>query len=123
MGLEANKDRVRAMIDQVWNAGRPERLADFFSGATRDEAAGLHQMLTDAFPDLHVQLEDMVAEADRVVTRLTFTGTHRGPFRDIAPTGRRISFGAIRIYRLADGKVTETWAYQDSLGLVQQLRS
>jgi len=122
MEVEANKDRVRTMIDQVWNAGRTERLPDFFADSTRDEAIALHQMLTGAFPDLHIRLEDMVAETDRVVTRLTFTGTHRGSFRGIAPTGRRISFGAIRIYRLADGKVTETWAYQDSLGLVQQLR-
>jgi predicted ester cyclase len=65
----------------------------------------------------------MVAEADRVVTRLTFEGTHRGPFRGIEPTGRRVRFGAIRIYRLSDGKVVETWAHQDALGLLQQLRA
>jgi predicted ester cyclase len=58
-----------------------------------------------------------------VAARLTFSGTHEGPFRDFAPTGRQVSFGAIRIYQLAAGKVTASWAYQDSLGLVQQLRA
>jgi predicted ester cyclase len=123
MPVQANKDLVRAMIDQVWNAGRADRLPEFWVEETRDVAEGLHQILTAAFPDLHVQIEDMVAEADRVVIRLTFEGTHSGPFRGIEPTGRRVRFGAIRIYRLTGGKVAETWAYQDALGLLQQLRA
>jgi|ERR1022692_4483483 predicted ester cyclase len=123
MPVQDNKDLVRTMIDQVWNAGRPERLPEFWAGETRGEAEAVHHGLTEAFPDLHVQIEDMVAEADRVVTRLTFEGTHRGPFRGIEPTGRRVRFGAIRIYRLSDGKVVETWAHQDALGLLQQLRA
>ena len=87
------------------------------------EAAGLHQLLTAAFPDLRVRIEDLIAEDDKVAARLLFSGTHQGPFRDFAPTGRTVSFGAIRIYQLADGKVAGSWAYQDSLGLVQQLRA
>jgi predicted ester cyclase len=122
MPVQANKDLVRAMIDQVWNAGRLDKLPEFWAAETRGEAEELHQVLTGAFPDLQVQIEDMVAEADRVVTRLTFEGTHRGPFRGIEPTGRRVRFGAIRIYRLTDGKVIETWAHQDALGLLQQIR-
>ncbi|HEY1675223.1 MAG TPA: ester cyclase [Streptosporangiaceae bacterium] len=58
-----------------------------------------------------------------MAARLLFSGTHQGSFRAFAPTGRPVSFGAIRIYQLADEKVTGSWAYQDSLGLVQQLRS
>jgi steroid delta-isomerase-like uncharacterized protein len=123
MSVQANKQRVREMIEEVWNGGRPERLPEFWVDDTRNEAAALHEMLTNAFPDLRVDVEDMVAESDRVVARLTFTGTHRGAFRGIEPTGRKVSFGAIRIYQLADGKVVDTWAYQDSLGLVSQLRA
>lgn len=70
-----------------------------------------------------MEIDDLIAEDDKVVARLTFHGTRRGPFRDMAPTGRAIRFGAIRIYRLADGRLVETWAHQDSLGLVAQLRS
>jgi predicted ester cyclase len=119
----ASKDLVRTMIDQVFNAGRTERLPEFFADGMRAEAAGLHQLLTGAFPDLRVRIDDLIAEDDKVVARLTFSGTHQGPFRDFAPTGRAVSFGAIRIYQLAGGKVTASWAYQDSLALVQQLRT
>jgi predicted ester cyclase len=111
------------MINEVFNAGRTERLPEFFADGMLAEATGLHQMLTTAFPDLQVRIDDLIAEDDKVAARLTFSGTHQGPFRDFAPTGRPVSFGAIRIYQLAGGKVTGSWAYQDSLSLVQQLRA
>jgi predicted ester cyclase len=121
--MPSNKELVHAMIDQVWNAGRVDRLPEFWAEESRAEAERLYQTLTGAFPDLRVQIEDLVAEDDRVVARLTFEGTHRGAFRGIEPTGRTVRFGAIRIYRLTDGKVVETWAQQDALGLIQQLRT
>ncbi len=120
--VEANKQVVRELIEQVWNAGRPDRLPEFWADQTRGQAAGLHQMLTRAFPDLQIRIEDMIAEADRVVVRLTLTGTHQGAFRGIEPTGRDVSFAAIRIYQLADGKVIDTWAQQDAVGLLSQLQ-
>lgn len=122
MSAQVNKELVRTIIDQVWNAGRVDRLPEFFHDELQDDAAGLHALLTAAFPDLHIRIEDLVAEEDRVAATLTFAGTHRGPFRGIEPTGRPVRFGAIRIYRFADGKVTETWAQQDALGLLGQIR-
>ena len=123
MDRQTSKDLIRTMIDEVFNAGRTDRLPEFFAAGMQAEAAGLHQLLTAAFPDLRVEIDDLIAEEDKVAARLLFSGTHQGPFRDFAPTGRPVSFGAIRIYQLADGKVTGSWAYQDSLGLVQQLRA
>jgi predicted ester cyclase len=123
MDAEASKKLIRTLIEQVFNAGRADQVPEFFAEPMRAEAAGLHGLLSAAFPDLRVRIEDLIAEDDKVAARLMFTGTHQGPFRDFAPTGRRVSFGAIRIYQLADGKVTGSWAYQDSLGLVQQLRA
>ena len=123
MDRQTSKDLIRTMIDEVFNAGRTDRLPEFFAAGMQAEAAGLHQLLTAAFPDLRVEIVDLIAEEDKVAARLLFSGTHQGPFRDFAPTGRPVSFGAIRIYQLADGKVTGSWAYQDSLGLVQQLRA
>jgi predicted ester cyclase len=123
MDRQTSKDLIRTMINEVFNAGRIDRLPEFFAAGMQAEAAGLHQLLTAAFPDLQVRIDDLIAEDDKVAARLLFSGTHQGPFRDFAATGRPVSFGAIRIYQLAGGKVTGSWAYQDSLGLVQQLRS
>jgi predicted ester cyclase len=128
MDRQTSKDLIRTMINEVFNAGRTDRLPEFFAAGMQAEAAGLHQLLTTAFPDLRVRIDDLIAEDDKaeddkVAARLLFSGTHQGPFRDFAPTGHLVSFGAIRIYQLADGKVAGSWAYQDSLGLVQQLRA
>jgi steroid delta-isomerase-like uncharacterized protein len=122
MSVEANKERLRAVIEQVWNEGHPERLPEFYGDAIRGEVERLHTMLTQAFPDLQMRIEDVVAEGDRVVVRLTVTGTHRGLFRGVPATGRAVSFGAIRIYQLTDGKVVNMWAQQDALGLLTQIR-
>lgn len=122
MSAQANKERVLAMLDEVWNARRSDKLADFWVAETRAEVERLHEILFAAFSDLRVQVEDVIAEDDRVVVRLSFTGTHDGEFQGIPATGRGIAFGAIRIYRLVDGLVVETWAYQDSAGLMRQIR-
>lgn len=108
------------MINEVFNAGRIDRRPEFFAAGMRAEAAGLHQLLTAAFPDLRVRIDDLIAEEDKVAARLLFSGTHQGPFRDFAPTGHLVSFGAIRIYQLADGRspaagpIRTRWAWSSS---------
>jgi len=86
--------------------------------------AGLKQFITQfatAFPDLHLVAEDMVAEQDKVVTRFTLQGTHRGELMGIMPTDKRVSVPVILISRLANGKFVEDWENIDQLGLLQQL--
>jgi predicted ester cyclase len=122
MSPESNDDLVRRMIAEVWNGGRPDRLPAFWADSTRAEAEQLHSVLTGAFPDLRITVEDTVAGEDKVAARMTFRGTHRGPFRGIEPTGRPVEFSSIRIYRIEDSKVTKTWAEVDALGLLGQLR-
>jgi predicted ester cyclase len=63
----------------------------------------------------------MIAEGDKVATRKTFHGTHRGEFMGISPTGQRVSIELIDIVRIADGKVVEHWSMGDNLGMMQQL--
>jgi steroid delta-isomerase-like uncharacterized protein len=81
---------------------------------------GIERIRT-AFPDWHEAVEAMVAEGNTVVTRYTSTGTHRGPFRGIAPTGRRIAVAEMSIYRIAAGQVAEQWCVIDELTRLQQL--
>ena len=93
---------------------------------TRD-AAELEQykqlvtMYFSAFPDLHLTIEDQIAEGDKVVTRWTARGTHQGPFMGIPPTGKRAVVTGIAIDRFANGKFVENWNNGDDLGLLQQL--
>lgn len=78
-------------------------------------------MFRTAFPDWVETVEDLIAEEDRVVARVTGAGTHRGDFQGIAPTDRRVTATGIGIGRFADGRIAEAWAAYDALGLVQQL--
>jgi len=74
-----------------------------------------------AFSDLHVTLEDALADRDRVVTRWRMEGTQDGPLMGIAASGRRISVEGIRIDRIADGKIAESWMQLDAMGLLEQI--
>lgn len=78
-------------------------------------------MLRTAFPDIHYDTEEVIAEGDKVVARTTMSGTHRGPFFGIAPTGRRVVQEQIHILRFAGGKAVEHRAVRDDLGLMRQL--
>ena len=93
-------------------------------GGKTTDAAGDEQMMVGmykAMPDLRLTIEDMIAEGDKVVARLTHTGTHQGAFLDLPPTGKHVSTTSIHIFRFADGQLVEHWASRDDLGLMQQL--
>lgn len=74
-----------------------------------------------AFPDLHLAVEDMIAEADKVVVRNTVTGTHRGEYMGLKPTGKTVTYDEIFIFRFVDGRVAETWGVVDVLSQMKQL--
>jgi predicted ester cyclase len=76
-----------------------------------------------SFPDWNEHVDDIVAEGDRVVIRFTSTGTQRGEFAGIAPTGKRVKIQEVAIFRLANGKIAEQWGIPDLHGLMEQLHS
>jgi steroid delta-isomerase-like uncharacterized protein len=78
-------------------------------------------MYLTAFPDLHVTLEDIIAEGDIVVVRQTGHGIHQGDLMGIPPTGKQVTVTGINIARFANGKAVELWGNSDDLGLLQQL--
>jgi steroid delta-isomerase-like uncharacterized protein len=77
--------------------------------------------LQRAYPDLHITVEDLIAEGDKVVNRNTVTGTHRGKYMGIPATGRRVTYDEIFIFRFVDGRVAETWGVVDVLPQMRQL--
>ncbi|HXS98346.1 MAG TPA: ester cyclase [Candidatus Limnocylindrales bacterium] len=80
-------------------------------------------LLLAAFPDLRIEIEDIVAEGDRVAVRARWTGTHRGvlPMMPFPPSNRTVSFTGMVFWRIRDGRMVERWATIDRLGLQQQL--
>jgi predicted ester cyclase len=74
-----------------------------------------------SFPDLHLEIHDLIAEEDRVAVRVTMHGTQLGEFRGIAPTGRRITSTGINSYRISNSRIVEEWWQHDTLGLMEQL--
>jgi predicted ester cyclase len=74
-----------------------------------------------SFPNWNERVEDIIAEGDKVVIRFTSTGTQRGEFEGIAPTGRKVQIQEVAIYRLVGGKIVEQWGLPDIHGLLEQL--
>jgi len=133
MPVEENKAIVRRFYEEVVNQGdltaADELIAEDFddhsgSGSSQGRQAfkRFATMLTSAFPDLHLTVEDMIAEQDKVVARVTVRGTHRGTlFGSIPPTDRAVTFTGVDIIRISEGKIAERWNQRDLLGLMRQL--
>jgi predicted ester cyclase len=129
MKLEQHKATVRGYLNEAVNNCNLATFSNYFSddvlfnGATgfrQQLAAGTHAMRV-AFPDYHLTILDQIAEGDKVVTRVSFQGTHQGDFNGVAPTGRPVEWSGIAIDRIANGKVVEMWHLQNISGLLQQI--
>jgi predicted ester cyclase len=133
MAIDDNKRHVEDAFARLLSHGElalADELvsADFLNHDAPPDAprgpAGLRHLVTllrTGFPDIHYEIEEVIAEGDKVVARTTLSGTHRGPFFGIAPTGRRVVQEQIHIFRFADGKAVEHRAVRDDLGMLQQL--
>jgi predicted ester cyclase len=87
------------------------------ANAIKEVFARLHH----AFPDLHVTVEDLIEEGDKVVGRNSVTGTHRGEYMGLSPTGRSIAYNEIMIFRFVRGRIAETWGVVDVFSQMKQL--
>jgi steroid delta-isomerase-like uncharacterized protein len=129
MNLEQNKEIVRGYLNEIVNNRNMAAFDRYLSeDVVFNEARGFKeqhlvriQASLAAFPDFHLIIRDQVAEGDKVVTRVTFHGTHQGPFNGIAATGRQVTWPGMAMDRIADGKVVEMWHVQGTAGLLQQI--
>ncbi len=130
MPVETNMELVRRWVDQVWNHGDLEQITDFHpptfnnegSNTTPDETKQWHLSNRNTFPDIHYRIDDMFATDDRVALRWTATATHLGALWDMIPaTGKRINWNGIHLLRLADNKIVEVWALQNSMAQLRQM--
>ena len=119
MSASDNKAIVRRYFEEGLNQKNRAVLDELLA----DE--NLRRLVTSTqanpFPDLHRTVEDLIAEGDKVVARQTNRGTHLGDFMGVPATGKRVTFTAIAILRIADGKIVEHWINRDDLGILQQI--
>jgi steroid delta-isomerase-like uncharacterized protein len=81
----------------------------------------LTMLFRSAFPGFHTEIEDMLAEGDKVAARFRLRGTNTGSFQGMPATGKAVDVTGTGIFRVVDGKVTDNWVNLDALGLMQQL--
>jgi steroid delta-isomerase-like uncharacterized protein len=130
----SNKDVVRRLYKEVWNERKLQVMDELVSkshalidpmidGSSVGPAAYLEQVqrLVSAFPDLRFTIDDYVCEKDKVAAVWCFTGTHKGEAFGIAPTNRKVSVPGITIHQLSGGKILDSQAVWDTLGLMVQL--
>ena len=127
-----NKTLVRRWVAELWNKGNQAVASEVFAPtyshrtpvATFPDLAAFLQMISDfrtGVPDVHVAIQDLFAEDDKVVFRWLLTGTHRGVLFGIAPTNKPISHSGITIQRVENDKIVEAWAEFNAGGLRQYL--
>ena len=136
MATEENKAKLRRIYQECFNQGNLATADELVAPDLRDTSPGIPpgvpttgpdtlksivSQLRSAFPDLQVTIDEMVAEGDMVVARTTVTGTHRGNFQGIPPTGQRVNWGCIDIAHVQGGQFVSHYGLQDGLGLFQQV--
>jgi C-1 hydroxylase len=127
MSLEKNKAVVRGWIEAYNNRNLDfdKFIApDYVDHTNKVDVEGvkkLFDMGLIAFPDWHETVEDIIAEGDKVWVFLSYSGTHKGMFMGLAPTGNRIETKAVDIYRVVNGKLAEYWTATDKLNIFKQV--
>jgi len=132
MSTEQNKQIVMRLIEEGFNRAREAVIDELVSPKYQSQEEGMaaegRQKLKEpmgsfrtAFPDLHLQVEHILAEGDKVMTWAVFTGTHLGPLEAVPATGKKVVVIDVDLWRLEGGKVVESWAHFDQPGLLQQL--
>ncbi len=133
MSAEENKVLMSRFLEEVFNKKNLAAIDEFiapnqvdhtlppFLPTTPEGTKRAIDMFLKAFPDVHLTVEDMIAEGDKVVTRYTSHGSQKGAFMGIPPTGKQMTVSSIVIARIVDGKIVEEWGLDDQMGMLQQL--
>jgi len=131
----ADRARLSALLDRYVDAVNahetssfPAIFADGYIQHSGRSPSGLAaqianiQRILETWPDIQMHIDDRIIDCEKIAARVTFTATHSRPVQGIAPTGRKISFRTIDIWRVEDGKLAEHWDLVDTAGQQKQLR-
>ncbi|MDT0646887.1 ester cyclase [Zunongwangia sp. F260] len=132
MSKEQNK-QIQQKFGEAVNSGKLENLRDLVADDVKEHDPAPNQgpgaqgyidfftMMRNAFPDMKVEVEQLVADEDNVAFAYTLTGTHKGDFMGVAGTGKSIKARGMQISRFKDGKLVERWGSSDELGILKQI--
>ena len=133
MSTEDNRALLRRYMSEVWEHGEPEAVKRFVAPSYRRHTSPATQPLDlvgqiqrlkgfrEAFPDISIEVEDVIAEDDRVAFRSTLRGTHLGQFLGLPPTGREVIIGLFDVIHIEDGRFVDHWGGPDLFDLLRQL--
>lgn len=124
--VQENKVLIHRVFEEGFNSGNLAVVDEIFAPnfvdlSTPDQVPGVAgvkeyiTMVRIGFPDIHVTIEDLIAEADKVVVRTIWRGTHLGEYGGVLPTGKRVTRTMIQIFRVVDGKLAEEWTEGNGL--------
>jgi steroid delta-isomerase-like uncharacterized protein len=132
---DTNKTVSRRFLEEVWNKRNMAVLNEIIANDHVNTGPGtlpglptgpegskqFVQVYLNAFPDVHFTIDDQIAEGDKVVTRWTASGTHKGELAGIPATGKSSTVTGINVERIVNGKIVESWGIFDQFGMMQQL--
>jgi steroid delta-isomerase-like uncharacterized protein len=134
VSAEENKIRFRRLFEEMFNKGNLAAADEaftpnvvFHSPTEPEPVYGIEgfkrfpAMLRAGFPDIHITIEDLIAEDDIVMSRWSFRGTHRGPFLGIPPTGKQAAGRGMEVYRFVGDRIEEIWLEVDAVSMLQQI--
>ena len=130
MSVEENKAIFRRIVEEGFNKGNLAIVDELVATNHVNHTDNVHgpeeykqfiTMYRTAFPDLHMTIEDQIAEGNKVVNRWTSRGTHKGDLMGIPPTGKQTTVTGMYVARIIGGKIVEEWGNLDALGMMQQL--
>ena len=131
--MDKNKEISRQFYEEIINQGKLENLESIMDSNFQDHLApqqppGIKgfvdflKMVSTAFPDIQVSVEDILAEGDRVAVRLSVSGTHNGVLMgNIQPTGKKVKWTGIDILRIENGKIKDRWSERNLLSMLKQI--
>jgi steroid delta-isomerase-like uncharacterized protein len=133
MSIETNKDVVRSFVQRVLQDldtnAVDELVADDFEshgwpahGSPKESLKATAERLRGSLSDISFKVDDLIAEEDMVVARLTASARQTGEFMGLPPSGRSYEIGEIHIFRVRDGQIVEHWYEMDAMGLMSQLK-
>ena len=119
---ERNKAVIRRLVAEVLNGGRMDVVDELYAPALAGDAKRWITPFRTSFPDMHMEIVDLIAEGDTVVGRFTCSGTHLGDWLGHAPTGRRFeAIDEVSFFRFREGRVVHAWGIEDTLKRLEQL--